>query len=107
MGASYQELDADSYHARERDRLRERAAAVEAGEIADLKAKLAEARRWVRATRREADELDARLRYDAYVDCITCFPYRDFEAAAAAHGEHTCGLSAAERLAITAEHFAD
>lgn len=74
-------------------------------EIERLQARIKE----VRAAKRKALREIAKHRdddaYDAYVGCVTCFPYRDFEAAAAAKGEHSCGLSAAERQAILKRHF--
>lgn len=70
-------------------------------DIAKLKVQIAQLRGSKRQLARELQQIEDQMRHDAYTDCLTCFPYRDFEAARALLGKHTCGLTAAERVEVS------
>ena len=97
-------IDPDSYWGRERASLVRRAE-LDQDRIDYLKAEIAEIRKTQRKKLREVAEIDAQSRYEAYVGCLTCFPFRDWAASRALGGEHTCGLTAAERVEVYRKNF--
>jgi hypothetical protein len=82
-----------------------RRAELDQDRVDQLKAEIAEIRKAQRAKLRQVAEIDAQARYEAYVGCLTCFPFRDWEASRALGGEHTCGLTARERLDVYRKNF--